>query len=225
MTNRRFEHTHELTLDRWVNSKPEILRFCDHRRRRLAPVIEPSSQNGRKCSLATRLHELDVCPRHQFLDTRCRPQVDELGEHIDHPRQGIDVVQLASFDQRSSDCPILRTDVVPREECVFASQSNRPDRALDGIGINLDAPIIEEPSEPFPVIEAIADRIGKLRTLGDLRQTFLQPGPQRIDDRLRSRRRWVRRTSGVPPRISVSMAYSLRMRTSASVAIGALPPT
>jgi hypothetical protein len=36
--------------------------------------------------------------------------VDELGEHIGHPRQGIDVVQLASFDQRSSDCPILRTD-------------------------------------------------------------------------------------------------------------------
>src|SRR5215467_413447 len=72
------------------------------------------------------------------------------------------------------------------EECVFSCQSNWPDRALDGIGINLDASIVKEADEPFPVVETIADRLGKLRTLGDLCQTFLQPRLQRIDDRLRS---------------------------------------
>src|SRR5262249_10927725 len=88
------------------------------------------------------------------------------------------------FDERSSDCPILRTDVVSREECVFTCQNNRPDRALDGIGIDLNASIIKEADEPFPMVEAVADCVGKLRTLGDLRQAFLQPGLQRIDDRL-----------------------------------------
>jgi len=37
------------------------------------------------------------------------------------------------------------------------------------------------------VVETIADRLSKLRTLGDLYQAFLQPGLQRIDDRLGSR--------------------------------------
>jgi hypothetical protein len=177
MTNRRFEHTHEHTLDRRINSKPEVLRFFDHRRRQLAPVIEASSRNGRKRSSATRLHGLDVRPRHQFLDTRCRPQVDELGEHIGHPGQRIDAIQLAGLNERRSDCPVLCTHVMAGEECVFSSQSNWPDRALDGIGINLDAPIVKEAGEPFPVVESIADRLGKLRTLGDLCQT----------DQLRSR--------------------------------------
>ena len=110
-----------------------------------------------------------------------RSQGDKLGERISHPRQRIDVVQLASFDERSSDCPILRTDVVSGEERVFACQNKRPDRARNGIGIDLDAPIIKEAGEPFPVFEAVADRVSKLGTLEDLRQTFLQPGLQRAD--------------------------------------------
>jgi hypothetical protein len=124
MSRRRFEHRHEHSLDRRVNSKPEVLRFGAGRRQLTAPAIETRSQNGWKRSLAPRLHGLDIRPRHQFLDTRRRPQIDELGECIGHPRERIDAVQFASFDERSRDCPILRTDVVSREERVFASKNN-----------------------------------------------------------------------------------------------------
>src|SRR5689334_6020837 len=118
MTRRRFEHTHEHALDRRFNSKPEALGFGDGRRQLTAPAIETGSQNGWQRSLTPRLHWLDIRPRHQFLDTRCWPPIDELGKRIGHPRQRIDAMQFASFDERSRDRPILRTDVVSREERV-----------------------------------------------------------------------------------------------------------
>ena len=38
------------------------------------------------------------------------------------------------------------------EECILAIKDNGPDSTLDGIGIKLDAAVVEESGEPIPVI-------------------------------------------------------------------------
>ena len=44
---------------------------------------------------------------HQLADARCWPQVDELRQHIRHPRQGIDTIQLTGLNQRRGHRPVI----------------------------------------------------------------------------------------------------------------------
>jgi hypothetical protein len=53
------------------------------------------------------------------------------------------------------------------EECILSRQHDRPNRALNGIGINLDAAIVEKEDKAGPLVETIADMLGKWGTLGD----------------------------------------------------------
>src|SRR5690606_32260356 len=58
----------------------------------------------------------------------------------------------------------------------------RTDRALDGVGIDLDAAIVEEAGEPFPARERVADRLGELGLLADQAKLLAQPGLKLGDD-------------------------------------------
>ena len=164
MSGRRFERKCDLTLERTVDYKAVSLWFCDHRGRRAMPVIG-ADRSASTLTLAAGIwigrFDPGVLPGHQLYNSRCRPHIDELGQHVGHPRQRIDEIQLAGLNERGGDCPVLRAHVVPGEECVLPCQCEGPDGALDGIGIDLDAPIIEEADEPFPVVEAIADGFGE----------------------------------------------------------------
>ena len=64
-------------------------------------------------------------------------------------------------------------------ECL--RDGDRTDGTFDGIGIELDAAILEEAAKGRPTSERIADRFGKLAALRDTRQLRLQPLPQRDD--------------------------------------------
>lgn len=62
-----------------------------------------------------------------------------------------DPVEFAGFDQGRDDRPILRPGIMASEERVFAVEGDRTDGALDGVGIQFDATVVEEQDQPVPV--------------------------------------------------------------------------
>jgi hypothetical protein len=61
---------------------------------------------------------------------------------------------------------------------------HRADRALDWIGVQFDATIMQEARQAFPARERIADRFGKRAAARYKRKLRLQPGMQTLNDGL-----------------------------------------
>src|SRR4051795_1997947 len=99
-------------------------------------------------------------PRQQFPEPTIGPVVDEFGQHVGQVSLRIDAMQFAGLDQRGEHrpvfCPFIRTS----EECVFSVESDRAHAALDGIGVDLDAAVVEKAQQPVPLIEAVANSLG-----------------------------------------------------------------
>jgi len=90
-----------------------------------------------------------------------RVTVDDLCDDVDEVGVRLDADELADFDQRGDDGPMFAAAVRAGEECVFAAQRDRPDRAFDDVGVDLGAAIVEEPDQALPTRERIADRFGE----------------------------------------------------------------
>jgi hypothetical protein len=71
-------------------------------------------------------------------------------------------VQLAGFDQRGENGPVFGTQIVTGEQRLLAIEGNRPDRTLDGIGVDLDPAVVEEADQRAPVVERV-DGLGERR--------------------------------------------------------------
>jgi DNA-binding winged helix-turn-helix (wHTH) protein len=71
--------------------------------------------------------------------------------------------------------------VTAGEQCVFAVESNRTHAAFNGVGVDLDAAVIEKARQPLPAAEAIADGLSQRGSAGELVESFLKPGLQRFD--------------------------------------------
>src|SRR3974390_1039086 len=67
---------------------------------------------------------------------------------------------------------------------IFTPQPNRPHGAFDGVGVDIDAAVAEEPDEPFPSRQGVANGDGERRFSRDRREPGLQPRLHRFDDRL-----------------------------------------
>lgn len=67
---------------------------------------------------------------------------------------GLDVVQLARFDEGGQDDPVLAASVRAPENAVLAAQGQGPDGALDGVGIELDVAAVQEAGEALPALRA-----------------------------------------------------------------------
>lgn len=63
----------------------------------------------------------DCCPRrrHELIDARGGPEVDEFGEHVGQVGLRIDIVKLAALDQRGDAGPVCGTLVTAGEERVL----------------------------------------------------------------------------------------------------------
>jgi hypothetical protein len=70
--------------------------------------------------------------------------VDDPCECIGEVGVGVDVIPLAGLDERGDDRPTFGAAVGAGEERILARESDRPDRSLNCIGVDLDAPVIEE---------------------------------------------------------------------------------
>lgn len=92
----------------------------------------------------------DVGPREEIVDLAVGMVVDDPGQHVGEIAERFDAVQLAGFDQRRDDGPMLGAAVRAGEEGIFPVERDRADRALDGIGVDLDATVVDESGEAFP---------------------------------------------------------------------------
>ena len=109
--------------------------------------------------------------------------VDDPGEDVGEIGVRLDPVELAGFDERGDDRPVLAAAIGAGEERVLAIERDRPDGSLDGVGIDLDAPVVEEAGEALPAGERVADRLGEPGLLADEFELGLEPGLERLDDR------------------------------------------
>ena len=107
---------------------------------------------------------------------------DDAGDDVAEIGLRVDGVELAGFHQRGDDDPMLATAVGAGEERVFAIERDRPDGALDHVGVDLDATVVEEAREALPAREGIADGFGELALLADEAELLSEPRLQRRDD-------------------------------------------
>ena len=73
---------------------------------------------------------------------------DDPGDDVGEIGVRLDAVELGGFDERGDDGPMLGAAVGAGEERILPGQGQRPDRALDGVGVDFDAAVIEERLKP-----------------------------------------------------------------------------
>lgn len=71
-------------------------------------------------------------------------------EHVLEISKRLDIVELGRGDEGADGCPAVGAGVGSGEQVVFAAKRDRPDRALDGVGVKFEASIIEEAAESVP---------------------------------------------------------------------------
>jgi hypothetical protein len=92
-------------------------------------------------------------PEHQFVFAGDEPTVDELGENVGGPRQGIDDIEFA--EKRCDHAPIVTRHDRGRRTVRLSSSGQAADRTLDGVVVYLDAGVFEEAAQAVPMVEAI----------------------------------------------------------------------
>src|ERR1700733_6989423 len=127
---------------------------------------------------------VSIGPRQEIVDFAIGMAVDDFSDDVGEIGEGLDVVELARLDQRGDNGPMLAAAVGAREECVLAIQRDGANAALDNIGIDFDAAVVDEAGETFPTRERIADRLGEFCLLADQCELFAQPWLKNVEDRL-----------------------------------------
>ena len=148
----------------------------------------------------------EIGPGQEFVDLAVGMAVDDPGDDVGEIGVRIDAAELAGLDQRRDDGPVLAAAVGAGEQRILSVQRDRSDAALDDVGVDLDAAVVEEAGEPVPAREGIADRLGELGLLADQGELGAQPGLEFVDDRPAPVWRTARRSSALRPRMSFSMA-------------------
>ena len=100
-------------------------------------------------------------PRQQFAETVDRVSVDHPREHVTQISVGLDVIKLAGFDQRTEHSPSMTAAITAREEMILSSESNRLNRALDGVRVQFGAAVVQEAGQTMPARQRVPDRFGE----------------------------------------------------------------
>jgi len=122
-------------------------------------------------------------PWQQFIEPVDGMTVDHALKNVGDVGIGFDVVELGGLDQRADDGPAVAAAVAAGEQMVLAPEGDGTDRALDRIGVEFDAAVVQEPGQGLPTGERITDRLGERAASGDLRELGFQPGAQLSDER------------------------------------------
>jgi hypothetical protein len=85
--------------------------------------------------------------------------IDHAAEHVAQIGVGLDAVELAGLDEARHGRPTRATAIGAGEEVVLAAERDGPDRALDRVGVEVDATVIQEAAERIPARERVADRL------------------------------------------------------------------
>ena len=101
-------------------------------------------------------------PRHELSQSVGWVAVGEGDEGSGEPVVRVDAGQLAVLDEGGDHRPIVAAFVRPGKECVLPVQSDRSDRSLDGVRVELDTVIVEEVGETISAAQRVAERLGQL---------------------------------------------------------------
>ena len=71
--------------------------------------------------------------------------VDDPGENIGEIAERLDFVKFTGLDQRCDGGPVVGAAVRASEQSIFPVQRDRADGTLDGVVVELNAAIVEEP--------------------------------------------------------------------------------
>jgi transposase-like protein len=121
-------------------------------------------------------------PRHELIDTRGRPEIDQLGQHVGEIGLRVDTIQFAALDERRNTGPVLCPMIMAGEKRILAIQNERTNGSLDDVGVEFDAAVIEKPREPVPMVQGVADMLGDRRLGRDAPELLLEPGFEREHD-------------------------------------------
>src|SRR5260221_10843719 len=114
-------------------------------------------------------------PRQQFVETVDGMSIDHAREHVGEVSVGFDAVEFAGFDQRTDDCPTNPAAITTCEQMILSSESHRTNRALDRVGVEFDAAIMQEARQTFPARERVTDCLGKRATTSYARELRFEP--------------------------------------------------
>lgn len=91
-------------------------------------------------------------------------------------------VEFAGLNQGRDDGPVLCASIMPREERVFAVERNWTDRPLDGVVLEFDATVVEEPAQPVPVFGNLFQSLSGRGFSRDTGAVLGEPDPEGIDN-------------------------------------------
>jgi len=77
-----------------------------------------------------------VGPGQKLVDAALQVAAHQLGDDVFDIGLGLDIVEFACGDERGEDCPVLGSALGTREQAILSRQSQRPDRALDRVGVD-----------------------------------------------------------------------------------------
>ena len=93
-----------------------------------------------------RSHGFYVVPGQQVFDVSLFVSTRDGGQDTGKVAMGFDSVEFAGLDQGCDDGPVLRSGIMACEERIFAVEGDGTDGALDGVGIQFDATVVDEPT-------------------------------------------------------------------------------
>ena len=92
-----------------------------------------------------------VVPGQQLVDVVLFVSTCDGGQDAGQIAVWVDPVEFAGFDQGRDDGPVLCAGIMSGEERVFAVQGNGADGSFDGIVVELDAAVVQEPAQAISV--------------------------------------------------------------------------
>lgn len=101
--------------------------------------------------------------------------VDNSGEDVSEVSLWVDIVELASLNERGDDCPMFSAAIRAGEESILAIEGNGTNGTLNDVGVDFDAAVVDEADKPIPTCHGIAVCFGQLGLLADEREFFLEP--------------------------------------------------
>ncbi len=113
-------------------------------------------------------------PGQQFVQVRSG-KIGDTGEDVGEPVLGTDAIELARFNQRSQQCPILSALVATSEQGVLGIELDRPHRTLDRVGVHLDAPVIKVERQAIPMTQRITQSLRRVALLCKVIKLCLKP--------------------------------------------------